>query len=422
LLDGKKLLSEALKFSSTAVKAWLERETGSIFTPVHARSEKLLNDVGRALDNLSETSKTLLDNSAKEIERRNMKTYGRARAMNKLARLFVDRNRQMKVPEKVTYESASEFVRETQKAFVATEIDIRNWFPRISPFFILDRRRFLSVFEKAKALLKELDGFVSKEYVKTKTLEDTFQLIEELSSLESQLRVLSERKAKVESAKASLEMEIAEANHRIADLKTMGSVGQLSQTGTEIEALSLEIKHSLQHLQKPFIKLQSLASHGSGSGLTPEELNKLAQYLKNPFEALSTEDEGHPLLKQVLEKLHRAISEDKLKLKPEKARKAEQDISNILRDNSLVSLHERCRGAMSRRTQLSTSEEVAATQRDLTKLHEHVANLTRSKGVHEGEEHSINRSYVETAEKIQSHKKEIEKNIFSFTSERVTVT
>jgi hypothetical protein len=422
LLDGKKLLSETLKFSSTDVKTWLERETGSIFTPVHARSQKLLNDVGRTLDNLSETSKTLLDNSAKEIERRNMKTYKRARAMNKLARLFVDRSRQMKVPEKVTYESASEFVRETQKAFVATEIDIRNWFPRISPFFILDRRRFLSVFEKAKALLKELDGFVSKEYVKTKTLEDTFQLIDELSSLESQLRVMSERKAKVESAKASLEKEIAEANRRMADLKTMGNVGQLSQTGTEIEALSLEIKHSLQHLQKPFIKLQSLASHGSGSGLTPDELSKLAQYLENPFEALSTEDEGHPLLKQVLEKLHMAISEDKLKLKPEKARKAEQDISSILRDNSLVSLHQRCRGAMSRRTQLSTSEEVAATQRDLAKLHEHVANLTRSKGVLEGEEHSINRTYVETAEKIQSHKSEIEKNIFSFTSERVTVT
>jgi hypothetical protein len=422
LLDGKKLLSEALKFSSTAVKAWLERETGSIFTPVHARAQKLLNDVGRTLDNLSETSKTLLDNSAREIERRNMKTYGRARAMNKLARLFVDRNRQMKVPEKVTYESASDFVRETQKAFLATEIDIRNWFPRISPFFILDRRRFLSVFEKAKALLKELDGFVSKEYVKTKTLEDTFQLIDELSSLESQLKVLSERKAKVESAKASLEKEIAEAKQKIGDLKTMGSVGQLSQTGTEIEALSLEIKHSLQHLQKPFIKLQSLASHGSGSGLTPEELNKLAQYLENPFEALSTEDEGHPLLKQVLEKLHMSISEDKLKLKPEKARKAEQDISNILRNNSLVNLHQRCRDAMSRRTQLSTSEEVAATQKDLTKLHEHVANLTRSKGVHEGEEHSINRTYVETAEKIQSHKSEIEKNIFSFTNKRVTIT
>jgi hypothetical protein len=418
----EKLLSEAPKFSSTGVNAWLEHETGSIFTPVHARAQKLVDDVNRTLDSLSETSKTLLDNSAREIERRNMKTYKRARAMNKLARLFVDRTRQIRVPEKVTYDSLTDFVRETQKAFIATEIDIRNWFPRISPFFILDRRRFLTIFEKAKALLKELDGFLNKEYVKTKTLEDTFQLINRLSGLESQLKVLSERKARVEGDKASVEREIAETKQRIAELKTMGSVGQLSQTGTEIDALSVEIKHNLQHLQKPFIKLQSLASHGSGSGLAPDELKKLAQYLENPFEALSTEEEGHPLLKQILEKLHRSISEDKLKLKPEKARKAEQAINNILKDNSLISLHQRCRDTMSRRTRLSTSEEVAATQKDLTKLYEHVANLTRSRGVLEGEEHSVNRTYVETNEKIRTHKSEIEKNIFSFTSKRVTIT
>jgi len=415
-------LSETLKFSSADVKVWVERETGSIFTPVHARAQKLLDEMGRAFDNLSETSKTLLDNSAKEIERRNMKTYKRARAMNKLSRLFVDRTRQMKVPEKVTYESAIDFVQETQKAFAATEIDIRNWFPMISPFFILDRRKFLSVFEKAKTVWKELEGFVTKEYVKTKTLEDTFQLINNLSSLESQRGVLNEQKTKVEGEKALLEKEIAEAKQRMADLKTMGSVGQLSETGTEIDALTLEIKRSLQHLQKPFIKLQSLASHGSGSGLTPEELNKLAQYLENPFEALSTEDEGHPVLKQILEKLHRSISEDKLKLKPEKARKAEQTINSILKDMSIASLHQRCRDAMNRKTQLSTSEEVAATQKDLTKLYEHVSNLTRRKGVLEEEEHSINTAYAETTEKIQNHKSEIEKNIFSFTSKRVKIT
>jgi hypothetical protein len=414
-------LSEPLEFSSAEVKVWLERETGSIFTPVHARAQKLTDDMGRALDNLSDTSKTLLDNSAREIERRNMKTYKRARAMNKLARLFVERTRQMKVPEKVTYESASDFVKETQKAFGATDVDIRNWFPRISPFFILDRRRFMAVFEKAKAVLRELDGFLTREYVKTKTLEDTFLLVDSLSSLESQMRVLSERKAKVEAEKASLEKEIAEGKQRIADLKTMGSVGQLSQTGTEIDALTVEIKHSLQHLQKPFIKLQSLATHGSGSGLTPEEFGKLAQYLQNPFDALSSEDEGYPVLKQILEKLDRSISEGKLKLKPEKARKAEQTIGSVLKDMSLAGLHERCRGAMSRRTQLSTSEEVAATQKDLAKLHEQVGNLTRSKGVLEGEELSINRTYVETAEKIRNHKSEIEKNIFSFTSKRVKI-
>jgi hypothetical protein len=131
-------LSETLKFSSTDIRVWLEHETESIFNPVHAKAQKFVNDMHKSIGTLSETSKTLLDNSGKEIERRNMRTYNRARALNKLARLFIDRMRQIKVPDKVTYENFSAFVQETQKAFTVTEVDIRNWFPRISPFFILE--------------------------------------------------------------------------------------------------------------------------------------------------------------------------------------------------------------------------------------------------------------------------------------------
>jgi hypothetical protein len=414
-------LSETLKFSSTDIKAWLERETGSIFNPVHIRAQKLVEEMGKSVNSLAETSKMLLDNSAKEIEKRNMKTYGRARALNKLAKLWTDRTRQLKVPEKVTYESFSALVQDTQKAFTVTELDIRNYFPRISPFFILDRRKFQTIFEKAKFLWKEMDSFQTKEYVKTKTLEETFQLIDKLIVLEGQFKELDVHKTKVGSDKVVLEREITETHRKISELKTKGGVGQLSQTGGEIESLTVETKHNLQHLQKPFIKLQALATHGSGSGLTPEEFTKLGQYLENPFEALSTEEMGYPLLKQILGKLRRSIAEDKLKLKPEKVRKAEHAINNIMNNDSLATLHKQSREASARKAQLSTSEEVAVTQRDLTKLCEHVDNLTRKKGVLETEEFTIDRNCKETAEKIRSVKSEIEKNVFGFMTKKIKV-
>ena len=71
-------LSEILKFSSANVKGWLESETGSIFIPVHSKAQKLLDDMRKTVENLADVSKMLLDNSGKEIEKRNMKTYGRA--------------------------------------------------------------------------------------------------------------------------------------------------------------------------------------------------------------------------------------------------------------------------------------------------------------------------------------------------------
>lgn len=404
------------------MKGWLERETGSLFNPIHTKAKRQVEEMGKSINNLAETSKMLLDNSGKEIDKRNMKTYKRARALNKLAKLWTDRIRQLNTPEKVTYENFSTLVQETQKAFTLIDMDIRVYFPRISPFFILDRRKFQAVFEKAKLVQRDLENFQTKEYVKTKTLEETYQLIDELSTLERQLAELSTAKLRVENEISTIQKTIAETANKIVDLKTMGEIGQLSQTGNEIETLAAEVKHRLQYLQKPFIKLQALATHGSGSGLTPEEYTKLAQYLENPFEALSTEETGYPLLKQILEKLRRNIVEDKLKLKTEKVRKAEQAINNIINSDSLATLHRQCKDAMTRKTQLSKSEEVAATQKDLTKLCEHSENLTRRRGVLETEEITTSRNCQEIAEKIRNVKKEIEKNVLSFMDKKITIT
>lgn len=414
-------MSNVPRFSSIDLKSWLERETSSIFIPVHTKAKRTLEEMQNTLNSLLESSKMLLDNSGKEIEKRNMKIYGRARALNKIAKLFVERLRQLKIPDEVTYDSASIFVKELQKAFGVTDVDVRNWFPRISPFFILDRRKFLAVFEKAKAMLKELENFVLKEYVKTKTLEETFQLLEKVTLLEKQLKELVEKKAKVEADITCVEKQISGCQHNIDELKTKGGIGQLSQTGDEIAGLCEEVKHDLQHLQKPFIKLQSLATHGSGSGLTPEELRKLAQYLEDPFVALSTEEAGYPLLRQILEKLRRFLIEDSLKLKPEKARKAEQAINSIVDNNSLTALYLRCKDAMTKKTQLSMSEEVATTQKDIAKINEQLDLLKRNMGVLEADRLSIGRNHTETLEKIRNHKSEIERNVFDFLAKKIVV-
>jgi ribosomal protein S10/peptidoglycan hydrolase CwlO-like protein len=414
-------LSEIKKFSSREVKRWLETETSSIFVPVHTKAQKLLGETRKAVENLSNTNKMLLDNSGKEIEKRNMRTYGRARALNKLARLFVDRIKQIKIPEEVTYDSVREFVQETQQAFTVTEVDIKNWFPRVSPFFILDRRRFLAVFEKAKDSLNELSDFLIKDYVKTKTLEETFQIIDNLQILEQQLTSLNDQKKKTEDEKASAEREIADTHQRMTDIRSRGSIGQLDQVDAEIKALSVEVKHSLRHLQKPFIKLQSLTIHSRGSGLTPEETGKLTQYLEKSFEAFATEDSDYPLLKEILQKLSRSMADGKLKLKPEKTRKAEQTVDDILSNNSLAGLHRKCVEATARKKQLSTSKEVAETQNELSKLNDHLENLKRKRERIDSEKNAVERAYNEADEEIRNSRSQIEKNILSFMNQRVRI-
>lgn len=414
-------MSDIAKFSSTNIKAWLERETHSIFIPVHAKAEKLRDETRKALQNLTDSSKMLLDNSAKEIEKKNMRAFRRAKALNKLARLFLDRLGKIKVPDQVSYESLHAFAQETQQALAVTEIDIRNWFPRISPFFILDRRRFQVVFERTKETVRELNSFTSKEYVKTKTLEETFELVDRLQAHEQRLVNLKGQKARVQSEKVSVEREIADTKQGILDLKSKGTMMQLSQVDAEVEALTGELKQSLQHLQKPFIKLQSLSLHGEGSGLTPDELKRLGQYLEDPFEAFSKEAVGYEMLKEILRKLSRSMSEGKLNLKPEKQRKAEQAIDNALNRNSLASLHQKCTAAAMRRKQLLESAELEETRHELAKLQTRLEEFERRKGIIESEENSVTRACGETAEKIQNTKSSIEKNVLDFMGKRITL-
>jgi hypothetical protein len=420
ILAGK-LLSYGLKIPFSEVKAWLENETGSVLTPVHVKAQKLLNEMSKTLGDLVDASRMLLENSRKEIEKRNMRTFGRAKALNKLAKLFLERFQQIKVPEKPSYREFEEFVKNAREAFGVTDIDIRNWFPRISPFFILDRGKFVRAFEKAKESLKELNDFLVKEYVKTRILEDTFRLIEDVGALEAQLTAMNAQIRKIEDEKVKFEREAVEIQQKMAEIKGKAELGELNEIALEMENLRMEVVSSLRHLQKPFVKLQSLALHGEGSGLTPEELKKLNQYLADPFEAFSTEDADYPILRQILRKVLGLMYNGKLKLKQDKERKAKQAIEEILKGNSLASLHKRCVSARMRKNQISTSAALIETRTKLSKLQEHFERLKKKGEALESEGDMMERSYKETLGKIQNYKGQIEKNILDFTGKKVKI-
>jgi hypothetical protein len=187
-----------LTLSSQEIKKWLENETDHFLSPIQNQAQNNRDSLQEIKESVIEVTKTLLDSSSKEIEKRNMRVLNRARALNKLAHLFSERIGRIKIPENITYANLSKAVNETNKVFLVTDIDIKNWFPRISPFFIRDRRKFLTVHEKAKESLAEIVDFVKNEYIKTKTLQETFQLIPELINLEKRLNEIQTERKNIE--------------------------------------------------------------------------------------------------------------------------------------------------------------------------------------------------------------------------------
>ena len=393
-------MTETIQFTSSGeVKRWLENKTSSILSPVHAQAKKLRDDMNNAIEAVGDVSQMLLDNSTREIDRRNMKVYNRARALNKLAHLFLDRLKKLNLPEEISYDTLSRYAQEIQKVFIVIDIDIKNWFPKISPFFIMDRRKFLAIYERSKQAYATLNDFVTKEYVKTKTLEEAFQLLNELQNVQQQLVTIGEEKEKIKDERIPIEKEIAELEQKIAELKNSGPIDKLNSVNAEIDVLSSELKHSIRHLQKPFIKMQALATSGGGGGITPDELSKVNQYLENPFDALIAEEIGYPMLREILEKLEGLMAEDKLKLKDDKARKAEQSLNEILKNNSLLKLQIKCMEMATTKNHLSGSPMMDEVKRNLTVFQAQVDQLKGRKTSIETHEAVKENAYNEASTK-----------------------
>lgn len=414
------MLTETIQFSITSeVKRWLETQTSETLKPVHNQAKKLCDELNNAIQGINGACKMLADNSSKEIEKRNMKVYNRARALNKLANLFLDRLKKLRAPEQITYYSLSNYAEETQKVLAVMDVDIKNWFPRISPFFIIDRRKFLTIYEKTKLTCSMLNDFLTKEYVKTKTLEETFQLLNELNDLVHQLAEIGKEKEAIKSEKVPVEIEIADLNKKIDELKSKGPINNLNSVNAEIEVATIELKHAIDHLQKPFIKMQALATSGGGGGITPDELHKLTDYLEKPFEALSSEEKDFPLLKEILQKLSGLISEDKLKLKPEKARKAEQAIEEILKKGSLSKLELRVKELAAQKRQLQNSPVLDEVKQNLTKFQEQSEHLKTRKASIESHEAVKEQLLSSTLAEISSHKIAVEKNVHTALGKKI---
>jgi hypothetical protein len=113
--------------------------------------------------------------------------------------------------------------------------------------------------------------------------------------------------------------------------------------------------------------------------------------------------------------------EGKLKLKPEKERKAAQVVDNILNKNALETLHQKSSDAFKRKRQFSTSAEITETMRNLQKLQNHCSELQRKKENAESEQNVLERTCNETLEKIRTHKTAAEKNILDFTNKKIHI-
>ena len=413
-------MSESFKIRLEELEDWLKQETFSITQPIKDDAVKLVNNVKSRLDGIKEISEKMLENSEKEMSKSNPKTYRRARVVYKLTQKTLEILDNTNIPDEISYENLQVLHENLEKTISAIGQERGKWFPHIGPYFIFDRRRFDLALRRTVDSLGELGNFSSNEYIKVKDVEEALSIIGKIVGMLDELDELEKRKERIELRRKNLEKKIDEKQKEIAIFQDQREVSELSQVNEKIEELKEQVKRDLRHLQKPFLKLQSLILSSKYS-VTTDEANKLNEYLKNPFMAFATEEEKYPMLKRILQRMEDAINQRKLKLKSSRLRKAQEQIKNIVQRDALDSLQQNCKAAYLRRQQLLTSKTISTFKKETEQIQIDLKELQKRKNLVDSRWSLLDAEHRKTREKIENLKQELKESVLQLTGKTIDI-
>jgi DNA repair exonuclease SbcCD ATPase subunit len=394
---------------------WFEKETANIVKPLDKEANTLIEDVKKRISQAKEDCDRLIKECEREIEKG--KTFRRSRVAKRLATFFIDTLNKIVFSEQVSFGNTEVLLKDLKRAFSTIEREKSIWFPRISPMFIMARRKIEATLSRLFDAIDKLDSFTSEKYARVKSISNGLTIARTIVELQSELEKLEMEENETEASVASVNKAIEEAKQKILVIQQKDEMRELMEIDRQAHELNRSVKHELRYVQKPFIKLQNLY-HSGDAIITKEETEKLNAYLANPFSALAMEEQGYPVLKRVLEKINESIEHEKLKLKGSRQRKAQDQIESLLKD-ALVSIQQHCKQVYTRREQLSTSGKIANFQDEVNALqtvikeHELQMDHLNSKLA------NFERNIKEKKDKLERHRTELQKTVFDLTKKNI---
>jgi hypothetical protein len=411
-------ISEAREIEIREFKPWLETEAPSALEPLHEEAEKLLDKIQERLADAREVCAKLAEEGNKELEKG--KAIRKAKLTEKLCRYFLKQLDKISFPDKTSFSALDELHKDLEKMVQSIARERNAWFPRISPLFIIARKRVDFAFSRLAGPIGELGAFLSEDYSKAKLLERLLAETDETLRLLNDLDRYETRRANIQEKAQLLESQIEEDRTTINSLKSNSNLEDLSEINHEVQQLRKQVRHALRHLQKPLMKFLNL-TRGPGYALSSGEVEKLGQYLEDPFVALATEEPGYPIFKSLLAKLDRAMVDGKLRLKSSRLRKAHEDVDAFLHRNALDALHQKGAQAFSLSKELTSSEETKVTKRKLRQLERRLERSQKRKDAVAVRLDALEREREELLQRLEEQKRMLEQSVYDFLGNSITL-
>lgn len=389
--------------------SWLENVTVGILQPLNEQGEKFVEKIKEKLEDFRLSCEKLELEGTKQIEKG--KAVRKAKLTQKLTRYFLKQLNNLVFPSQTSFTELDNFKQNMEKTISLIEKERSVWFSRISPLFIIARKRVDFALSRFIGSVSELNTFLSIDYAKVQTYENLLSGIEDLRRLQEESKELEKRRAKVQEELILLRKRIDYNKQNIESIRDSSELSSLSDADLRVQQLSKQSEDAFRHLRKPFVKFVNM-TRSAGYSLSSEESEALHQYLGEPFHALASESVGQPILKSVLTKMKRAMGDGKLKLKGSRWRKAQEKIDEILNKNVLDDLHNNCVQTLSQYEKLVASRETVMAQKESKELQRNVAVLKRRIKALEVRMKSIEQQSEELLDSIKQKRVNLEKLTF----------
>lgn len=413
------MISQSVTMTVQEFHKWFEKETADIVKPLDKEANGLIEDAKKKIRQVQEACEGLIKECERGIEKG--KAYRRSRVAKKLAQLFIDTLNNVHFPENTSHKTTESLIKDLKRAFSTIERERNVWFPRISPLFIMARRKIDAVLSRLYESVGKLESFASEKYVKAKSVTDCIESADNITELQNELSKIEKERTETETAISSVNRRIEETKQDILGIQQKDEVKALMAINRQAKELDRKVKRELQYLQKPFIKLKNLYHSGSVSVPT-EELEKIDQYLAHPFSTLAEEEQGYPVCKKILHRVDETIKQEKLKIKTSRQKKALDQIEVIFKKDSLLDLQLQCKQIYQQRKQLLATGNIATLKNQTVSLKTTLRELERQKEHLTSKLSNLQNNHKEKKDALEARKKELEKAAFDLTRKNVRLS
>ena len=410
------MISQTQAMSVREFREWFQKETTNIIKPLDKEANGLIDDVKKKIRQVQESCEGLIKECEREIEKG--KSYRRARVARKLAQLFIDTLNNVHFPEETSHKTTETLVRDLKRAMLTIERERNLWFPRISPLFIMARRKIDVFLSRLFESVQKLESFTSEKYTKARSVTDSLAAADNITELQNELLKTEKEKNDTESAISSIDRRINETKQNILTIQQNDQVKELMVINRQAKELDRKVKRELQYLQKPFVKLKNLYHSGTMSVPT-EEIEKINEYLTRPSSTLAKEEQGYPVCKKILQRVNEAINQEKLKIKTTRQKKALDQIEVLLKNDGLLDLQRQCKQIHQQRKQLLATGSIAELRNQTISLRTALKELERQREHLISQSTNLQNSLKEKKDRLETRRKELEKATLEITRKSV---